>query len=174
MDLGSKKERQTSNPHISFTHSQAQLHSAIAKSSPHLQQHRKGQAASWLEHSSFTFLLSYSAAGSSHWVSFFRRKICSHVRSSRVSSPLGISNCSCAQSSTGCSDCLLRVLFQGNTCSNSLLDRVKTTIPFLRDFATDCSSQSFFFFFFDIGVHSRASYFCFPSSSVCVAFSDLS
>lgn len=137
---------------------------------PHVEQHRKGQGAVWFEHSGFTLLLPYSGAGSSHWVSFFRRKICFHVRSPRVSCSLGISNCSCVQSSTGCSDVLLGLLFQGNTSSNSLLHRVKGSIPSLWDFATDCSSYSLFS---DIGVHRTVSYFCVPSSSVCMAFSDL-
>lgn len=110
------KHQPPTKPHLSSTLSQA-LHSAIAKSSPHLVQHRKGQVAVWFEHSGFTLLLPYSGAGYSHWGSFFKRKICSHVRSPRVSSPLG--NCSCVQFSTGCSDVLLGVLFQGNTSSKS-------------------------------------------------------
>lgn len=50
---------------------------------------QKGTGVVWLERSSFTPLLCYSGVGSSYWVSFFRRKICSHVRSPWVSSSLG-------------------------------------------------------------------------------------
>lgn len=82
-----------------------------------------------------------------------------------------ISNCSCVQSPTGCSERLLHVPFQGNIISSSLLHRVKGRMPSLRDFTTGCSSHSLFS---EIDIHRIVSCFCVPSSSVCVASSDLS
>lgn len=71
---------------------------------------------------------------------------------------------------TGCSDFHLGVFFRENINSNILLHKVKGSIPSLRDFTTDCTSHSLFS---DIGVHTTVYYFCVPSSSVCMAFSDL-